>query len=114
MEERLHQPPLPKMQLALAREKPLAEHAFRHLQRLPLHERSLLADQHFPDEIGMVQEDLALGSETEAGDVAVLPGDPEKRSGCVSPERERERAGNARPRARGRMSDSSTHRTPEA
>ena len=113
MEERLHQPTLPKVQLALAREQPLAEHALRHLQRLTLHERSLLADQHFPDQIRMVQEDLALGSEAEAGDVAVLPGDTQERPGRVPPERERERAGDARPRARWKGVGQVPHRTPE-
>ena len=114
MEERLHQPPLPKVQLALAGEQPLAEHALRHLQRLPLHEGSLLGDQHFADQLGMVQEHLALGSEAEAGDVAVLPGDPEQRPGRIAPERERERAWDARPRARWKGSDSVPHRTPES
>ena len=113
VEERLHQPTLPKVQLALAREQPLTEHALRHLQRLTLHERSLLADQHLPDQIRMVQEDLALGSETEARDVAVLPGDTEERPGRVPPERERERAGNAWPRARWEGVGQPPHRTRE-
>jgi len=72
MKCRLHQPPLPQMKLAFAREQTFAQQHPRALQRPALGEVRLIGDQNFAHQIGMVHQINVLRPQPEVRQIAVL------------------------------------------
>ena len=88
------------MKLSLTRQESLAQDPLRFLERPPLHERALIGDEHLVDQVGAVQQDLVVGAEPEAADIAVLVSDIDESPDGVAPEAVGETTGNVRPGAR--------------
>src|SRR5262249_47117924 len=88
VKKRLNQPTLTQVEGALARQQPLAENPLRLLERLALHERALLCNEHLLDQVWMVEEKFVSRPPAKAGHVAVSSGHPCKRANRISIERD--------------------------
>ena len=56
MERGLREPPLPAVEVALARQQSLAEHALGPLEAPALHEVLVVRDENIPDEVGVIEQ----------------------------------------------------------
>jgi len=72
MEGGLHQPPLPKMVLALARKQTFAQEHFGALQATALDEVRLLSDEHFADVVRVAHHVEVAVKGAKVGQVAVF------------------------------------------
>ena len=71
VERRLHHPPLPQVEVALARQEPVPEHDPGALESRPLLERALVRDEHLAREVGPHDDEDVLRPDPEVHEVAV-------------------------------------------
>jgi len=67
----LQHPPLPKVELSLAGQQPIAQHDARALESGPLLERLLMGHQHVAHEVATSHQVDVLGTDPKVDEVAV-------------------------------------------
>ncbi len=75
MKRRLHQPPLPQMHGAFARQQPLAEHALRPLEPAALREVLVVRHQDVLDDARIADDEHVLAAEPDVREIAVCASD---------------------------------------
>ena len=71
VERRLQHPPLAQVEVALARQEPVAEHDPRALEPRPLLERALVRHEHLARQVGPHDDEDVLRADPEVDEVAV-------------------------------------------